>query len=1132
MGSNPTTTSDTYSGPIPHITLPAIYITPDEPAETMTQGLNETGNPGFSQSFSYATGGALDLSQYDAQIAPLDGPSTQRISDHAGLPPPDPAQFALDDNIPPPNPVALPQNLRQEYSDALQNGSTSSAQDFAERVAGLSWQAAGDENPSDPAFQDHDATSAAVSNAAQAVAAGLPDHQDLIDHSLALSAAVAGQPNLDMAKTIRSNLLDAWAATGASPDDMIRHAYAEPDLAGLLATPPPPPPSNFPNLEDLQAPGRDAIHQAYNPLLPGDFYLGAGQAAVGAVTGGLVQQERDYQAQLKAQEEQPLPKGTGPAERILNDPIVKAAGAMLGIGVLPKATSMIASPAGQALLRNVFRDESGQLKPPSVAEVEPTVGAILRSGFRNMTMSDSMRETWDRKIMETGLLKYDGDRRQSMALAREALQGWIPTIDKYIPEWQAWAQQFKANVPLYDAWIKQGGDPKAFAPYDPTEIQKGYPLLQVLDDHIQRRPGGATLPDDHPLLPLANTIRDLMDERQQWLNEDPERQRAMIENYLPQSWNNPAKQVNGVYGVSKVGSAEHLQERTIPYTFDGVVRGLDKKFPNVVEGSLHYISQVDSLIAAERQVKYALENGAYWDTHALNPTDRMFNGPRATRQRGPITEHVFAPRGIAIPYNIWVDRGIQGWQNGGPIYDNLMKVKNATLGLAFGLSGFHPMVILKQAFASKVGVGAEAAAQGDITGAATRLSTGPAGIATLIDKGMRGRDIELQRAKDIDPLEKQINDLWLQSGGRAAYEGRGAPYWSSKAGSLYTQWRNYGSDFLAAKRTAQDLLQPWKEIAGKPEDVNVAHSALYAAPRTLGATIETLGRISDTITGPTFDKLVPLASRGAFYDAMENYLKNNPTSDEWHTLQEAIRVQKRIQNGMGEMNMDMLFWPKALTQIGQLLTTSIGWELGTARAISSSLSDIALGSGGKRFTTNVGNLTGYLVAMGVMSAAYQYFKTGTTPFQTSPWNFIAPQTRPNTPGSGVLLPGEEKEFIRLYRLGQKAGNDITRWAQVPFEYVTGKANPDIGIVKDFLQAPNTTKFLTNLKYHLNPSGVSTAITGENPRGENPAVNLSPVERLLGLHGDTTENTSAARGNSRGGGYHLKTHKSSGYGGGR
>ena len=213
--------------------------------------------PTIPVSVTQATNGALNPAQQPTNIAPLDQASSGRISGHAEaetLPNVAPATGDQPDIKPAAN---IDKDTRFEYTRALTNGEVNDPQDFAERAAGIAGSMAAEQSQSAPTSDEHSQTV----NAAKALADALPSHEDLIDHGIALSNQVYGHATPTTVAVIKQNLLDAWVETGVKPDDLVRAAYTEPDLAARLAMPQPTPWQQSPHM-----PTSDELAQMDQPV--------------------------------------------------------------------------------------------------------------------------------------------------------------------------------------------------------------------------------------------------------------------------------------------------------------------------------------------------------------------------------------------------------------------------------------------------------------------------------------------------------------------------------------------------------------------------------------------------------------------------------------------------------------------------------------------------------------------------------------------------------------------------------------------------------------------------------------------------------------------------------------------------
>ena len=159
-------------------------------------------------------------------------------------------------------------------------------------------------------------------------------------------------------------------------------------------------------------------------------------------------------------------------------------------------------------------------------------------------------------------------------------------------------------------------------------------------------------------------------------------------------------------------------------------------------------------------------------------------------------------------------------------------------------------------------------------------------------------------------------------------------------------------------------------------------------------------------------------------------MRYNPLASEEEVLAEMRRTMDRVDNTHGEMNMRNVFGPQKVKQLANALTVSMGWEYGSARMMGKAGEDAILGGSEGRFSQHVRTVLGYTLGMGLFNMAYQYYKTGTTPFSTGYSGFAMPQTRPNDPTSAVMVPGEERGRVtRIASLFAQAGTDPLKLAR-------------------------------------------------------------------------------------------------------
>lgn len=1032
----------------------------------------------------------------------------------------------------------LTADQRTDYANALLTGTTKGPQDFAQSLTDAVSATSG-----------HDA-----GPATQAIAAQLPDAKAATDYAIGI-AQTAGlstpeTPNPDAVKAVRQNMLNVWAQTGMTPKDIYNAAHSEPAFIAAILNPPAPPPITFPTLEELGKPGRDAIGHGgivgglMNPLegIAGLRYLPQEEYENTAKVAGLIKQN------LHPPEEgiAAVPTAGDIFSQMMESPSLKLIASILAGRAIGSAVEVLPNSAIGNSIKSLMTDESGQLKPERAQVAgELTVSALLRSTIRQETLPESLdaiiketesplnrvitetnlqaakRVTAERGAMAAQLREIMGDTSYTKATARQALEGFFSAVNQQVPSYLDWMKdyqgQMQATANEKQAWIRGGGDPSKFSATDPTsETGQYYHPLQVLYDHILNRPGGGRVSPDDPLYPAAETISKLMIERMDTLDGYvKDGGTGFLMNYFPKLWaDSPIRvkqQFRDLYGGKST---------TVPTIFEGIDRGLTPKFPNPIEGSLHFIQAVDDYTATQRAKEWMLSQGAAYK--AKGPQNE---GDFLLKNSG----NLYAPRGYAKVFNHWADKGFDSWPTGGLVYRKWLMAKNATLALSLGLSGFHPIAISMQMMASQFGRSIGNVAHGEILRALGNVGLGAltmAGVnqAVKFRKGQRLQNAYMDDPR-ATPVEKELMGIYKQAGGKAPSEGRGEPYWASQARNLFDDWKRAGSWNLGPvgrgalqaagaiaggaagaallgpagalpgaaigrmapvvptlfKSTWNDTVAAFKGKKGEP----VAQHIALPIPRFAEAIAGNFGRVADTLTAPLFDNFIPKVKMAVWADTMEDWLRHNPTADRTAVVRAGRQTMDSMDDRFGEMNLDNIFWNPYLKQLANCAFLSIGWEYGTWRAAGRGVEDLLLKPEGKHFTTRMNVLLGSILAAGLAAGTYQYLMTGTGP---SPMNF-AGVAKSGTPAGNIEIPFETKEFDRMYSLVVRAGNSPVKWLQIMPAYVLGKVQFGIAKdVKDFLEDPGKDKLVGKLLGNHTPIGVSTM-----------TPNLPYIQTLMGIH---------------------------------
>jgi hypothetical protein len=140
--------------------------------------------------------------------------------------------------------------------------------------------------------------------------------------------------------------------------------------------------------------------------------------------------------------------------------------------------------------------------------------------------------------------------------------------------------------------------------------------------------------------------------------------------------------------------------------------------------------------------------------------------------------------------------------------------------------------------------------------------------------------------------------------------------------------------------------------------------------------------IVDKMSQPIMEYIVPRQKMGVFSDLMRMELEKNPGASHEQLRSIAQRAWNSVDNRMGQLVYDNLFWNRTVKDLSMASVRSLGWNLGTIRELGGGLKDIKdIGKTGLSYRT------AYVMALpivaGLYGAIYQYLHTGLLPGQDS-----------------------------------------------------------------------------------------------------------------------------------------------------
>lgn len=283
------------------------------------------------------------------------------------------------------------------------------------------------------------------------------------------------------------------------------------------------------------------------------------------------------------------------------------------------------------------------------------------------------------------------------------------------------------------------------------------------------------------------------------------------------------------------------------------------------------------------------------------------------------------------------------------MYDLYRGAGNTLNQFQLGLSAFHLGFTSMDATISKFALGINKLSTGNFAGAIKEFGAAPFAPVTNI---MQGRELlQAWYGKDKGELTNTIADMMASAGGRA------------KMDKFYA---------TGAKESMQKALKEGKILTGAMK------VPFY---------------IVEQVARPIMEYIVPRQKMGVFMDMMKMEMERNPNISHEQLRGIAQKAWDSVDNRMGQLVYDNLFWNRTVKDLGMASVRSLGWNLGTIREVGGgvkdvigNVNDVIHGRG-----TKVSYRTAYVMALpivtGLYGAIYQYLHTGQGPQELKDYFF-------------------------------------------------------------------------------------------------------------------------------------------------
>ena len=480
--------------------------------------------------------------------------------------------------------------------------------------------------------------------------------------------------------------------------------------------------------------------------------------------------------------------------------------------------------------------------------------------------------------------------------------------------------------------------------------------------------------------------------------------------YMGRIWKNPTKAqqvMNDLISRKPFeGGKKFLRQRTLSLYEDGIKAGLEPLYDNPTDMFMHKVGEMTKWIQARDFMNGEKEAGRLkfvkvghkapegWSQ--LNDKMSTVYG-RSEANEVVIRGHYYAPEASARVFNNLVSEGLSK----SILYRGFRQLGNTMNQWQLGLSAFHAGFTSLDAMVSSVALANREISRGQIGRAALHYAETPIAAVTTALRGRKYRKEWFNPGSTTPEIAAIVN--------------------ASQAGGSRARIDSFYKTEITKK-----MLQAFR----RGDVVRGTMRLPFAA--------------MEQVMRPIMEHLVPNQKWGVLASMMKSDLANKPDMTHEQLQKVAAKNVDSVDNRLGQMIYDNLFWNKILKDMGMASVRSLGWNLGTIREVVGGVIDIPKDLNQLRKTgewNGISNRTAYLAALpmvvGAMGAITQYLATGESPQELKDYYFpkIGGVNNKGVPNR-VSLPSYMK--------------DIYHYTQEPVQTVKNKLHPLLGTVADML----------------------------------------------------------------------------------
>jgi hypothetical protein len=603
-------------------------------------------------------------------------------------------------------------------------------------------------------------------------------------------------------------------------------------------------------------------------------------------------------------------------------------------------------------------------------------------------------------------------------------------------------------------------------PYDPKN--PGGISDQSLDfiDHIET---GRMDKIDPKMRPFAEVIRESFDDRLKRLQEHGLLE-TFRENYFPHIWNRPEKasEVFAIMGKRPLeGSKRFLRQRVLStvregldYVKDNPESGLQLISNNPIDIALMGLREQDKLLTARDVMKEMKANGllkfvrsGQEKTEKPAGYSQIDDKVSTVMVKGTVVGHYYAPEGAVQIINNHLSPGMRDK----PWFRTYLNAGNSLNKFQLGWSAFHAGMTTLDAGVSQFALAVMYGQQGIRTRNMAMLGKGLASAARIptvpfeplmkpfLRKNVLTNKIMEEGVKpgshpDVEPLVQML----IKAGGRFEQD----PFYRiddasqiRKSGKAAKQLAVMSAKALFATdpKYRMDL---WKQVKTTYQNASML-SSLFKIP----------GTVTENSMKWLFEYAVPMQKIGMFHRMAEFELgRLDPDATDADAETALQKAWASVDNRMGQLVYDNLFWNKTAKDLLMASVRSVGWNLGTVRELGGGIKDWGtftqkvLNKQPAEFTHRMAYTIALPVLVGTIGGITNYLLTGQAPQSLE--DYYYPRTggfdqygRPNR----ISFPSYMNDIFKV--LPQKGGNYVTQVGKV----LQGKIHPALTSIFEMVQ---------------------------------------------------------------------------------